>query len=598
MKLGTYNPTTRKYEKVSVALVASTLGTDSLDVGTLCCSPRTNKHSLRKPMPLMKDNDTPLELTTDQFKNFTEGSYRKPYALAPVSATLNEYVFAGGDMNMSLDESAIKAATEWVCSRPTFVDDGTRAIKQVVNGEGLNIFARLSDFCGYDHYALPPAKVVWSDHITDNDGVKTAGVYATVTLAKREADTDDGTYGGVVMSDFIPKASTGGFSVSMLCISKDAYSIPGESAVTQRYAFGSDLMSVSMAEGDTQTIGVHSGILAALTGTFTFVIVVSTEPLVFGASSDGWTDFLKLHYYPRLANAQVSCLVAEYAVKQKAINDIKGTTIFLTDNDGVPNTLGSIYDAVGVKDPSFVEDGQTDYVEFEEDTSYGFSIKVKDQIASNIRKIAFRGYDATGGPSAKENYLNYSYANQTFYTGLKPLLSRLPMTDGSSSPYLADLFLQFKSTSDVRLIMRVSSTLSSTTKQIELGSFDCTTAAVKYITFENVTDVRGKITGSKLIVGYAAYNVDISTTNSSFYTKELAPAYTENDGPTYYPIIPTFGTSVDENGVTVISDYGDIHISLPPELSASQHHLGGYLRIDFGFYGNTPFSDLFVRGND
>ena len=573
-KLG-YNETTGQ-GAVSNYDIASAIGAGSLDIGTLCTHENVNKWSRIKPLALMADNDTPKELEESDFRGYKEGTYSKPYGLFPKQGTIGQYDFGGIDFTK--EENDMKAETEWEYSQPKVLNN------RVVNGEGIEIYAREPDFCGYDHYADPPIKVEW---LEENDGVK--GVYAKVTL---NVNTD-ATYGGVKMSDFMDvNTSTGGYFVSMLCISNKNVYVPELSANRYRYAFGYSGMSVTLKNSSPSAIiGMHNGMLSPLDGeTYNFVVVVNNHavPEYDIYANDGWTEWRVLDYFPKITNyAAISkSIILENGVMRKSINDITGTTLFMT---GKNVKYSEVYDGLNVTESS--SRGFT----FADNASggYGVSVKVTEAITSKKRVLVMKSA-VYGGPNSKDSYFNYIQVAGGDATGggdkkgIKPLLTDLPMTGTTNR---ASFYLNFQSRNLVTFEFQVTSANGNILKSGSPMSttYDCVDNAIKGVIFENILDTKKNVTGLKVTIFKGEYS---STIETGFTSVSTIPS--DDDG--HQPYLPS-SEGVDNS----IANYGSFHIALPSVLPTgySANVLGGSMKVDYGIYDatNTHLGGFFIEGD-
>ena len=578
-KLG-YNTTTGQ-GAVSNYDIASVIGAGSLDIGTLCTHENVNKWSRIKPLALMADDDTPKELAESDFRDYKEGVYSKPYGLFPTQGTIGEYDFGGIDFTK--EEADMKAETEWEYSQPKALDD------RVVNGEGIEIYAREPDFCGYDHYADPPIKVEW---LEENDGVK--GVYAKVTLNVN----NDATYGGVKMSDFMDvNTSTGGFFVSMLCISNKNVHVPELNADRYRYAFGYSGMSVTLKNSSpSAVIGMHNGMLSPLDGeTYNFVVVVNNYavPAYDVYANDGWTEWRVLDYYPKITNyAAISkAIILENGVMRKSINDITGTTLFMTGKDV---KYSEVYNELNVKESALY--GFT----FKDNAigGYGVSVKVTEAITSKKRVLVMKStkYGALNDVDSYFNYIQVAGGDATGggdKKGIKPLLTDLPMTGTTNR---ASFYLNFQSRDLVTFEFQVTNANGSIVKsgslfrlEEETKRFDCFYNAIKGVIFENILDTKKNVTGLKVTIFKGTYS---NGTESTFTSVSVNPS--DNDG--HQPYLPS-----SEGVNNSIANYGSFHIALPSVLPTgySANVLGGRMKVDYGIYDatNTHLGGFFIEGD-
>lgn len=574
-KLG-YNTTTGQGD-VSNYEIASAIGAGSLDIGTLCTHENVNKWSRIKPLALMSDDDTPNELEESDFRGYKEGVYSKPYGLFPKQGTIGQYDFGGIDFTKE-EEADMKAETEWEYSQPKALDD------RVVNGEGREIYAREPDFCGYDHNADPPIKVEW---LEENNGVK--GVYAKVTLNVN----NDATYGGVKMSDFMDvNTSTGGFFVSMLCISNKDVHVPELNADRYRYAFGYSGMSVTLKDSSPSAIiGMHNGMLSPLDGeTYNFVVVVNNYavPAYDVYANDGWTEWRVLDYYPKITNyAAISkSIILENGVMRKSINDITGTTLFMT---GKNVKYSEVYNELNVTESASRGFTFTDNAS----GGYGVSVKVTEAITSKKRVLVMKSAEY-GGPNSDYSYFNYIQVAGGDATGggdkkgIKPLLTDLPMTGTTNR---ASFYLNFQSSNLVTFEFQVTSANGNILKSGSPMSttYDCVDNAIKGVIFENILDTKKNVTGLKVTIFKGEFS---STLETGFTSVSTIPS--DDDGN--QPYLPS-SEGVDNS----IANYGSFHIALPSVLPTgySANVLGGSMKVDYGIYDatNTHLGGFFIEGD-
>lgn len=586
-KLG-YNTTTGQ-GAVSNYDIASVIGAGSLDIGTLCTHENVNKWSRIKPLALMADDDTPKELAESDFRDYKEGVYSKPYGLFPTQGTIGEYDFGGIDFTK--EEADMKAETEWEYSQPKALDD------RVVNGEGIEIYAREPDFCGYAHYADPPIKVEW---LEENDGVK--GVYAKVTLNVN----NDATYGGVKMSDFMDvNTSTGGFFVMMLVYTDDKVPVPESNREegVNRLAFGYDGMAVTLKDSaPTAVIGMHSGMLAPLSGsTYNFVIVANNVgvPTYSIYTGDGWTTYQKLHYYPKITNfaAIQKSIILEGGVIRKSLNDITGTTLFLTD--GFSNTYAEMYSTKNATTTN--DDNAYAEISFNDNANggYGASVKVTEEIPSNKRVLVIKSayHDTMTNSKSYFNYTLKPSSTGSDGIGLKPLIMDVPMTGTSNK---ANFYLNFVSRDNVELLWNMTKTDGSVTAMEYLVSpthigFGCIYNVIRGIIFSNIVDTKGNVTGMKVNVFYAdVYQTPEDYKSESQFDNVIVYPSNGNSAPYLES-----ANATTANGTTEITDYGTFKIGLPSNIPSgySVHPLGGSVKVDFGIYDsdNVYLGSFFYR---
>lgn len=570
--------------------VAQVLGAGSLDVGTLCTHPNINKWAKYKPLALMAANDTNRELTEAQKKGYQEGSYTKPYGIFPVKADdMYGYALSWPFQDLVFDERGVEIEkTEWKYSKP----QAKGAVS--VNGDGVNIFTRLSDFNGYNHLATAPLEVEWVKQYTEVEvdeemGITTetthSGVFAKITRSVTAKNALD-------LSDFRGTEKEAQESVSVVVMTADKVSMPNNTEQL-RYAIGLTSKNKTLGEGESCYIGYNTRELAPLSGEFYFV-VISGSP-VYAQSSDGWggSTGASPYYYPIVNNHSTNCFIPEGGVFKVSINNLQGGTLFITDNwplkytttENLVRVSGKqMYDEIVDGVQSFYE--YWPYIIFDDVTVAteglmpNVTIKQVKEISSLRRRITVKCYDSQGYVSFGGN--NY-YANFGNYGARKAFLRDLDMYAGTTyNGYAADIYVVIAYgggayNSKVLMDVKYDNKVVYTRTLLDYSTSAGNNKFIGAMSFMNIQNKRGNTEGSKLQV----YLGQTSEKVNDITPYEYDMLTVNSNGTVYgYPRLPM----------------GDLHIGLSSANSLAVHPAGGRLMVDYGFYDeNTALKDLFQR---
>ena len=597
--------------------VADALGVATLDVGSLCASDQINKWSKDKPIALNNEaepnyKDTPKDLKDVGYNMalFTQGQYKKPYGLYPVK------VLSVGSTGVGLPKSDVWDYVRLEIGQLEGNED--KVVWATTDADGNRLeeerWARLPDFCGYDHYAIPPAQVEWIDTLEITEEEYDPDLDEDVIVTKKIK--------GVFAKIKVPAADSGSVSFKDLMGKDEAYALFVTTTEDGKFAYGNSAnalndsvteVKINLVTGGEYIVGLSNRKLSDLSGRFAFTIVIADKLITYANGSEGWDSGISFFYpiassYPTVTESSDNGYVVEGGMVKKQVNSLQGTTLFMTD--GLLNRYAKITNAVGLSGYTPIQLGNKlegeenrifNYLQFNADNNpndlyskYRATINVNEKVTTLMRGITFSSYtlSTTDSIAQSSNYLVYCFANNTLYTGYKPLLKGLKIKNpsGYTMGYEMDIYLQIeKDTTGVHnavisLKYQVRNLSNQVVKDSVLFSYSGEIKDVLYsLSFWNEIDERkGNLIGFKYggYVGYAG-NGGIPEYN------KIENIRVELDSQSCYPFIPNM-----TNGGNGGYKYGDVEIALPDNLKASQCMLGGQMKVDYGIYnaGDRPSS--------
>ena len=610
--------------------VAQVLGAGSLDVGTLCTHPNINKWSEDKPValnataePNFKDTLKDIKELGYDMKNFQQGAYKKPYGVYPAKLTGIDSTGVG------LPQSDV---WEYVrLEKGQLTGNENKVVWATTNPDGQRVeserWARLSDFDGYNHLAIPPVKVEWLNALEiteevydpDNDVDKTVtkrigGVYAKITVPKADS-------GSISFKNLLGVNST---KLQFIVVTNDG-----------KYAYGSksglnskDIITfetIDLVNGGECVLGIPNRVLSGLSGIFNFCIMAGEGVVIaYENGGEGWASGIS-YFYPKAqaglfpnASDEKSGYIPEDGILNKQVNSLQGTTIFMTggwDNKYgyARGKEGSVYPEAGfsLSNPHYLGLNYDNSAEVGKpynnypplDGRYGMSIVSNTKMDTYMRGVIFKtASNVLGSVTSWDNYFQYCVARGTFYSGCKPLMNnlRVKMTNGLGSTYYGSVYVYISKPTDyadrqylVQLICQITDAegnIKGYNKIYEWRPESIVVGGTNFgefvgqIGFYNITNNRGNVIGFRGILKYGYYTDSLD--NAS--TREF-DVYCDIEGDRYYPYIQP--TSEDKGA--------DIDISLPSNLptfgggsQVQQSKLGGQLALDYGIYTieDIPFS--------
>lgn len=504
--------------------VAQVLGAGSLDVGTLCTHPNINKWSEDKPValnataePNFKDTLKDIKELGYDMKNFQQGLYKKPYGVYPAKLTGIDSAGVG------LPKSDV---WEYVrLEKGQLAGNENKVVWATTTPNGQRVeserWARLSDFDGYNHLAIPPVKVEWLNEreIVENELDPETGNDVDVTKQ----------IGGVFAKITVPKADSGSISFKDLMGKNTAYALFVMIDKDNRYVYGNtsniDASSTTEVSLDfvnglvngkaSDIVGISNRTMGTLSGRYKFAIVIADKVISYAQGSDSWDSGFSIFYpiaaaYPTVSDSTNNGYVVEGGMTEKQVNSVQGTTLFMTDN--IENKYAFVDNAIGLEEGVHSEF----YTRFTFPVAattlkYMADIRVTEKVASLMRGVIFRSDELTSTSAtidiaSMRNYLVYCFDSNGVREGYKPLLMGLKVknANGQTIGYEVDIFIHIIKNADkttnakqyIKYQVRSSSGNAVLTNTLfeysgEIGD------VLWFIGFWNETNNRGKVTGFK-----------------------------------------------------------------------------------------------------